>query len=302
MDQTFNNLKLSSRSDVDSELERLRQENKDLKRQLAGGAGLSGLNVALEDLDIQDQIGGGGFSLVHRGFWRGTPVTIKKWFDPNMTDELFAEFRAEVTTLSQLRHPNILQLLGASLRAPDLLMVTEHLPFSLHSVLYQQGIDLDKKKIVGIAQDICRAFIYLHGQKPALIHRDIKPANFLLDRAWKVKVCDFGLASNTREQTGAGTPPYMAPELLSGKPYNEKVDVYAFGVLLNEMLGREAPFLGLDVPSIRSRVLAGGRPDVPLSCPRPFQEMIQLCWDEDSKKRPTFVQLLDSLKAIAKEL
>ena len=55
------------------------------------------------------------------------------------------------------------------------------------------------------------------------MHRDIKPANFLVDRAWKVKVCDFGLASNSKAQAGAGTPQYMAPELWENKHYNEKV-------------------------------------------------------------------------------
>lgn len=49
--------------------------------------------IPYEELDVQDQIGGGGFSIVHRGFWRGTPVAIKKWFDPSMSDELIQDFR-----------------------------------------------------------------------------------------------------------------------------------------------------------------------------------------------------------------
>lgn len=126
-------------------------------------------------------------------------------------------------TLQQLRHPNVLQFLGACMKLPNLCMVTEHMPFSLHSVLYTSGIDLDKKRLVQLAMDICRAFVYLHSRKPALVHRDIKPANFLVDRSWKIKVCDFGLASNSRSQAGAGTPAYMAPELLEGRPYSEKV-------------------------------------------------------------------------------
>jgi hypothetical protein len=53
-------------------------------------------NIPYEELDVQDQIGGGGFSLVYRGLWQGTPVAIKKWFDPQITDQLMQEFREEV--------------------------------------------------------------------------------------------------------------------------------------------------------------------------------------------------------------
>lgn len=87
-----------------------------------------------------------------------------------------------------LRHPNVVQFLGACSKLPNLAMVTEHMPHSLHSVLYTSNTALDRARVISLAQDIARAFIYLHSRKPAVIHRDIKPANFLLDRAWKVKV------------------------------------------------------------------------------------------------------------------
>ncbi len=59
-------------------------------------------------------------------------------------------------------------------------------------------------RVVALATDLARALVYLHSRKPAVIHRDIKPANCLLDRAWKLKLCDFGLAANSRAQQGAG--------------------------------------------------------------------------------------------------
>jgi serine/threonine protein kinase len=67
-------------------------------------------------------------------------------------------------------------------------MVTEILPTSLHNILYTSNTAMDKKRVIELAQDIARAFAYLHSRKPAVVHRDIKPANFLVDRAWKVKV------------------------------------------------------------------------------------------------------------------
>ncbi|KAJ9515751.1 hypothetical protein QJQ45_008633 [Haematococcus lacustris] len=313
-----------------AEVARLQAENQELKRQLAGGP----CQISYDELDVQDQIGGGGFSLVYRGLWKGTPVAIKKWFDPNATDQLVQEFREEVMTLQALRHPNILQFLGACMKLPNLAMVTEHLPHSLHSVMYGGSTQLDRARVVSIAQDIARAFVYLHSRKPPVVsaasptpheatptphaasrtpheparfhlnavHRDIKPANFLLDRAWRVKVCDFGLASNSHGQAGAGTPAYMAPELLDSKPYNEKVDVYAFGVLLNEMVAREVPFSNMSVPEIRADVLAGKRPDVPMSCPSTLQDIITKCWAQDAASRPSFDRVLELLKGAAKTL
>ncbi len=59
-------------------------------------------------------------------------------------------------TLAELRHPNVLQFLGAVMKLPHLCMVTEHMPFSLHHVLYQSGVDLDKKKIVAMMQEVAR--------------------------------------------------------------------------------------------------------------------------------------------------
>lgn len=80
-----------------------------------------------------------------------------------------------------------------------------------------------------------------------------------MHNALQVKLCDFGLASNSQQQKGAGTPAYMAPELHSGKSYNEKVDVYAFGILLWELIAKRVPFDGLSPFDIKQRVLEGAK-------------------------------------------
>uniref|UniRef100_A0A7R9VLW3 non-specific serine/threonine protein kinase n=1 Tax=Chlamydomonas euryale TaxID=1486919 RepID=A0A7R9VLW3_9CHLO len=303
-DNLAGNMNSSLRISQNAEIERLLAENKELKRQLTGGALGTASQIPYEELDIQDQVGGGGFAIVYRATWKGTPVAVKKWFDPNATDQMMQEFREEVMTLQSLRHPNVLQFLGACMKHPDLCMVTEHMPHSLHGVLYQmQGVDLDRKRIVALMQDAARAFIYLHSRKPMLVHRDIKPANFLVDRQWRVKVCDFGLASNNRAQAGAGTPAYMAPELFeAGKPYNEKVDVYAFGVMLNEMMAKAQPFAGMPAGDIRAAVLSGQRPEVPLSAPRVLSEIVAACWADEPADRPSFEKVLDMLKDAAGKL
>ena len=119
--------------------------------------------------------------------------------------------------------------------------------------------------------------------------RDLKPHNLLLDRAWKVKLCDFGLAGSCKG--GIGTPAYMAPELLTGDLFTDKVDVYAFGVVLNEMLCRRQPFLGLEPQRISELVQRGDRPDIVSSIPEDIKRLIKACWDQDAARRPEFKQI-----------
>lgn len=127
----------------------------------------------------------------------------------------------------------------------------EHMPYSMRHILHECSFEVDRRKGLSMASNVTRALAYLHTRSPPVIHRDVKPGNLLIDRAWKVKLADFGLAFSERAKQGAGTPQYMAPELLNGDEFGHKVDVYALGMVLYEMLTRAVPFDGLDAPSIK---------------------------------------------------
>lgn len=113
----------------------------------------------------------------------------------------------------------------------------------------------------------------------------------------RLKVCDFGLVRV--KATQAGTPAYMAPELLENRPFNKSVDVYAFGVLLNELFAGEIPFLGLDVPKIRERAVSGERPHVPTyKVPPRVIRLVSRCWHHSPSERPAFSEVVDELLEI----
>ena len=136
-----------------------------------------------------------------------------------------------------------------------------------------------------------QAFAILHSA-----YRDVKPSNILVDRAWKVKVCDFGLA--VASSSSAGTPNYMAPELLSGSSYSSKVDVYAFAVVLNELLARKPPFAGLDCSRVSDLVQNGHRPEL-APMPVELSSLIKQCWHQDAQQRPDFASIRRSLNKVA---
>lgn len=82
--------------------------------------------IALEDLEFGEQIGQGGFSVIHKGYLNGTPVAIKKIFDPNITDDLLAEIQNEIVMTAILRHPNIALLMGVAPKIPNIAIVSEY--------------------------------------------------------------------------------------------------------------------------------------------------------------------------------
>lgn len=264
------------------------------------------------EIEIADRIGGGASSVVYKAYWKKQvdtketptqsmflrcPVAVKKWFDPTCDAQTRTEFESEVMIVRELRHPNVVQFLGAGVEPPNLCLVMEYLPTSLFDVLHASSIEIDDRRVSGIAIEIIRAIVYLHDHSPPIVHRDLKPANLLLDRTWKTKLCDFGLAANTRSQRCAGTMAYMAPELLDPlAPFNEKIDVYAFGVILNEMIGRRVPFDGLSNGEIKRRVISGERPEILMSCPPIIRRLIESCWKGEAEARPTAREILDVLQ------
>lgn len=163
--------------------------------------------------ELGEQLGGGGVSVVYRATWKGQPVAVKLTQE-EANDSLVEEYRNELQVMTQLDHPNIIRLLGASLVPPKLCIVMELCGPSLHKLLHQSAERFDHIRRLQIAQDVAEALRYLHAFEVPVIHRDIKSQNIVVDNSTGTsKLIDFGLAST--RVVAAGTPSYMAPELLA---------------------------------------------------------------------------------------
>ncbi|XP_078435069.1 uncharacterized protein LOC144706068 [Wolffia australiana] len=251
--------------------------------------------------------GGSGEVFLVRG-GGGAAAAVKK-----LRHELTAEAAAEVGVLAGVRHANIVKLISAAAAAPPLgrLLVYEYAPNgSLQSWLRtDRRPTLDWPKRLVIAVDVARALSYLHHDcVPSVIHRDVKPGNILLDGAFRAKLGDFGLAL-----TGPGCPPglagslgYVAPS--PGLP-SVKDDVYAFGVVLLEMVTGRAAVDGV-VEWAWGRFRAGGEAEVDADAiggSRHEKEMTAVvrlalfCTAEVAAERPTMKLVAQVLSRLAED-
>jgi hypothetical protein len=154
-----------------------------------------------------------------------------------------------------------------------------------------------------VAVGTARAMAYLHAGVPPVLHRDLKSANILLDKSYTAKVCDFGLSrlkAHERSMTGnCGTVQWMAPEVLANKSYNEKADVFSYGIICWELLTRECPYEGMTAIQCALAVLnRDRRPEIPKWCPQPLHALIRSCIKKNATERPNFAQIIHALDSM----
>ncbi len=234
------------------------------------------------------------------------------------------EFNVEHGMLSRISHPNIIQLLGAG-KIPRQFVVLEWLGGgTLSSVLQQNQVkpglaqrlfrrpSFTYNNLLLRAKDIADALDFLNTSLypgATVIHRDLKPDNIGFTVSGQLKLFDFGLCTcvksrqelhDTYHMTGnTGSLRYMAPEVASKLPYNEKADVHSFGIMLWQMARDRVPFKGMSREQfMQSVVLHGDRPKLDKSWPKPFSDLLLSCWHPDHNMRPSFKQLSDTLQSL----
>ncbi|KAJ4869864.1 Protein kinase superfamily protein [Raphanus sativus] len=255
-------------------------------------------DIDFSELTVGTRVGIGFFGEVFRGVWNGTDVAIKLFLEQDLTAENMEDFCNEISILSRVRHPNVVLFLGACTKPPRLSMITEYMELgSLYYLIHMSG---QKKKLswhrrLRMLRDICRGLMCIHRMK--VVHRDLKSANCLVDKHWTVKICDFGLSrimtdENMKDTSSAGTPEWMAPELIRNEPFTEKCDIFSLGVIMWELSTLRKPWEGVPPEKVifavaheRSRLEI---PDGPLS------KLIADCWAEP-QERPNCEEILRGL-------
>nr|WQM87025.1 serine/threonine protein kinase [Marseillevirus cajuinensis] len=244
------------------------------------------------EISLGKQLGIGSFGVVHAATWKGIHVAVKRVINQNMSEDSKLRFREEVALLASFDHKNIATFVGCCFEKPNISLVTVlESPGDLGTFLSSaEKIEWDTKKkiILGACEGLC----YLHSK--GVVHRDIKSSNILLGEMMVPKISDFGFARLKQENTtmtSVGSTAYMAPEVLAGLRYNEKADVYSFGVLVWEIITRKRPYEGQSPVRVAELAREGKRLSIPNDCPRDIKKLLRKCWEEDPENRPSMLEV-----------
>ncbi|KDO26317.1 TKL protein kinase [Saprolegnia parasitica CBS 223.65] len=237
--------------------------------------------------------------------WCGQPVLVKSVDSTKPAaeqDVMRQKLTAEITSMARMTHPNIVAFLGFSMTPTnELCCVTEYVEGRTLRHLLSTPKAFAKlcwsSSKLSLAMDIASALAAMHALKPTLIHRNVKASK-----------TGFGAA---RDQTfeydmtsGVSDLQWSAPELLmDGEDYNEKVDVYAFGMLLTEIDTGEIPFAtemaSMKQAELAMKLAAGAiRPKLSSSCPMRIQKIALSCLQHDKHLRPTIATILRHLQQV----
>ena len=169
-------------------------------------------------------------------------------------------FRREIEIMYRINHPNVVKLYGHFEDNNYCYFIMEYIPKgNAYSLIPKHGRKKQTNHLIAsIIKDIVSAVYFLHKMNPPIIHRDIKPENVLMDENDRAILTDFGwsnyLNDSEKRSTICGTPIYLAPEMISSKGHDEKVDIWCIGVLLFELITGRVPFQGNDIDTLKYNI------------------------------------------------
>ncbi|CAM9168424.1 unnamed protein product, partial [Phaeothamnion confervicola] len=190
----------------------------------------------------------------------------------------------EVSLLSMIDHPVIVNMYGYFMDAAKLYLVMEYVEGGELFSHLRSAVRFPDHQGKLYAAEIALAFSYLHNMN--IVYRDLKPENLLITRTGRIKITDFGFAKVVEDRTWTlcGTPEYLAPEIIQSKGHGKSVDWWALGVLIHEMLAGYPPFYDENPIGIYQKILAG-RLDVPRHVDPKAKDIIKRLLTIDRTKR-----------------
>ncbi|XP_004593535.2 tyrosine-protein kinase ABL1 isoform X1 [Ochotona princeps] len=259
------------------------------------------------DIAMRHRLGGGQYGEVYEGVWKkySLTVAVKTLKEDTMEVE---EFLKEAAVMKEIKHPNLVQLLGVCTREPPFYIITEFMTYGnlLDYLRECNRQEVNAVVLLYMATQISSAMEYL--EKKNFIHRDLAARNCLVGENHLVKVADFGLSRLMTGDTytahaGAKFPiKWTAPESLAYNKFSIKSDVWAFGVLLWEIATYGmSPYPGIDLSQVYELLEKDYRMERPEGCPEKVYGLMRACWQWNPSDRPSFAEIHQAFETMFQE-
>ncbi|KAJ8569019.1 hypothetical protein ON010_g6245 [Phytophthora cinnamomi] len=276
--------------------------------------------ISKDKLEVQERLGCGAFGEVYSGMYDRRRVAVKM-LPPLMRPDVkqVNEFLAEAKRAATITHPHIVSLIGVAWNAlSDACVVMEYMDGGdLRSLLSdyeatRHPVGFDNEKAT-IAMHVCQALAYMHSLATPIIHRDLKSRNILLNQAMEAKLTDFGISREKLDQAmtaGVGTSLWIAPEFLMGNNYDDKADIFSFGVVLSELDTHQLPYAAATNPGsgqtayavmLQKVVMGTLQVEFSQQGSQTMAELGRACTSVDPNKRPKAAEILYILQDVLSE-
>jgi B-Raf proto-oncogene serine/threonine-protein kinase len=293
---------------------RARSADESSKNLLAPRESIEDWEIPADEILVGARIGSGSFGTVYKAHWHG-PVAVKTLNVKIPTAAQLQAFKNEVAVLRKTRHVNILLFMGC-VSKPQLAIVTQWCEgSSLYKHLHVFESKFQLLTLIEIGRQTAQGMDYLHAKN--IIHRDLKSNNIFLHDDLTVKIGDFGLATAKTRWSGSlqfhqptGSILWMAPEVIrmqEENPYSFQSDVYAFGVVLFELLAGQLPYSHVNNKDQILFMVGRGylHPDLNKlrsDSPKALRRLTEDCIKFSREERPIFRQILVSLESLLRGL
>jgi len=257
--------------------------------------------IDMSELMFEKEIGAGSFGTVYKGQWKSWTVAIKQLKNAVSEDsDEYKDFVREAELMTKLRpHDNVVRFVGVT-KPPNLCIVLEFVARGSLYDLLQSDDPLSGEVMLVILKGVCAGMAHLHEEN--VVHRDLAARNVLLDHNLVPKLGDFGMSrvlQTEKNQTKSDTGPlkWMAPESIKNREYSRKSDIWAFAVVITEILTRcTEPYPDLEPIQVATRVAYEDlKPPVPPGASPTVVRVLAACSERDPNFRPEFSDVCEWL-------
>jgi len=265
-------------------------------------------SIEIENVAVEQKLGEGNFGEVYLGKWGHTKVALKSIKDQTQAVQFIREFKL----LLKLRHPNIVSCFGIHTNSEGkMYMVMEYVSLgSVDNILRDKEYELKDKDLLDMI--MCAALGMEYLEHNGIQHRDMACRNLLatkIDNSYVVKCCDFGLSKEATYYYSSTTSNakipirWSAPEILKGKKFTNKADVWSFGITMWEVYSfGQIPYAWMSNQEVYESVVNGAfLLKKPERCPEEIFSLIRDCCKPDPTSRPNFPEVARRLEKMYKD-